>query len=113
MAVWPEDQRAGEQVRTARFTFRGGWSSTTTIPEALGYTFLHLADSGDGLAVSYEQPGSYQQREGEPWQSFASDPGVEALDASGFGQRMALLYYGPNLLSRIVSASPAVADLVP
>ena len=62
-----------------------------------------LADSGDGLAVSYDQPGSYQQREGEPWQAFASDPGVEALDASGFGQQMALLHYGPNRLTGWVS----------
>jgi hypothetical protein len=103
LAIWGEERQWVYEVqRAARFSVRDGWSSVTTIQGAFSYLMAHLADSGDALAAMYRQPGSFHQAEGQPWQRLLPDHDIRPFDASGFGQRMAMLYYGPSLTSRIL-----------
>jgi hypothetical protein len=104
LATWGEEQASfvvPEVRRSARFNFRDGWTSVSAIPGATGSLFPHLTDSDDALSVTYDQPGSYYQQDGQPWQRVARAPATRAVDASGSGQRMVQLYYGPSLMSRI------------
>ena len=107
LAVWWTDTGRGADMRASRFHFGQGWSRPRELGGSCCSPVALLTTSRTALALLDRNRRDTatiwgDQQPGKRWEKHAL-PGQLVTDADGYGNRMAMLYYGPHLTARTLT----------